>query len=156
VFENIALVLAPGAEPARIDALLAEVGLAAARDVLPPRLSVGMARRAAIARAFAVEPELLLMDEPFVSLDEAMAERLRALLVELWRERPTGVLFVTHDLGEAIELADRLLLLSGAPGRLLADVPVALPRERRADRAAIAALRAEIGERHRRLLAASP
>jgi NitT/TauT family transport system ATP-binding protein len=155
VFENVALVLPRGAEPARIGALLAEVGLEAARDVLPPRLSVGMARRAAIARAFAVEPELLLMDEPFVSLDEAMAERLRARLVARWRERPTGILFVTHDLAEAVELADRLLLLSGAPGRLLADIVVPLPRERRADRAAVAALRAEIAERHRRLLAAT-
>jgi ABC-type nitrate/sulfonate/bicarbonate transport system ATPase subunit len=154
VFENIALVLPHGFDKAKIDALIAEVGLAGARDVLPPRLSVGMARRAAIARAFAVEPELLLMDEPFVSLDEAMAERLRALLVALWRARPTSVLFVTHDLHEAVELADRVLLLSGSPGHLLADIAVPLPRERRADRAAVAAIRAEIGERHRRLLGA--
>jgi NitT/TauT family transport system ATP-binding protein len=152
VLENIALVLPRDVDPATIEALLAEVGLAAARDVNPPRLSTGMARRAAIARAFAVEPELLVMDEPFVSLDEAMAERLRRLLIGLWRSRPTGVLFVTHDLREAVELADRILLLSGPPGRLLADIPIPLPRGRRADPAAVAAIRADIAERHRRLL----
>jgi NitT/TauT family transport system ATP-binding protein len=153
VYENVALVLPGAADRAAILRLLDEVGLAGAADVFPSRLSLGMARRASIARAFAIEPELLLMDEPFASLDEASAERLRRVLVALWRARPTGVLFVTHDLREAVELADRILLLSDSPGRLLADVPVPLPRERRADRAALDAARAEIRLRHRTLLA---
>lgn len=153
VYENIALVLPGTPDRAAILRLLDEVGLGGAGDVFPLRLSLGMARRASIARAFAIEPELLLMDEPFTSLDEASAERLRRVLGALWRERPTGVLFVTHDLHEAVELADRILLLSDAPGRLLADVPVPLPRERRADRAALDAVRAEIRLRHRALLA---
>lgn len=111
-----------------------------------------MARRAAIARAFAVEPELMLMDEPFASLDEATAERLRRLLLALWRSRPSAVLLVTHDLGEAVELADRILLMSDTPGRLLADLAVPLARERRGDRAAVEAARMEIRRRHRALL----
>jgi NitT/TauT family transport system ATP-binding protein len=156
VYENVALVLPGATDRAAILRLLDEVGLAGAADVFPARLSLGMARRASIARAFAVEPELLLMDEPFTSLDEATAERLRRVLGALWRARPTGVLFVTHDLAEAVELADRILLLSDAPGRLLADMPVTLPRERRGDRAALDAARAEIRRRHRALLAGPP
>jgi ABC-type nitrate/sulfonate/bicarbonate transport system ATPase subunit len=149
VFENIALVLREPAEPGAIERLLDEVGLAGARDVHPARLSLGMARRAAIARALAIAPELLLMDEPFASLDEATADKLRALVVELWRARPTTVLFVTHDAREAVELADRILFLSEPPGRLLADLPVPLARERRSDRVALEAVRAELFARHR-------
>jgi ABC-type nitrate/sulfonate/bicarbonate transport system ATPase subunit len=158
VFENIALALPHEADAGSIMALLGEVGLAEQRDVYPHRLSVGMARRAAIVRAFAIRPELLLMDEPFVSLDEATAERLREILLGLWRSHPTTVLFVTHDLHEAIVLADRILILSAAPGRLLADVAVELPRAQRSDRAAVGALRDALAERQRRLLeeAAAP
>jgi ABC-type nitrate/sulfonate/bicarbonate transport system ATPase subunit len=152
VRENLALVLRPDQDPAILDRLLRAVELEAARDVYPGRLSGGMGRRAAIARAFAVEPDLLLMDEPFVSLDEQSAGRLRELLLELWRTRPTTVLFVTHDLREAVFLADRLLLLSPAPGRVLAEVPVALSRDARHDRAASDKLYREIGARHRRLV----
>jgi ABC-type nitrate/sulfonate/bicarbonate transport system ATPase subunit len=152
VRENLALVLRPGQDPAIVDRLLRAVELEAARDVFPGRLSGGMSRRAAIARAFVVDPDLLLMDEPFISLDEDSAGRLRDLLLQLWRTRPTTVLFVTHDLREAVFLADRLLLLSAAPGRVLAEVPVPLPREERSDRAAIDRLYREIGARHRRLI----
>jgi NitT/TauT family transport system ATP-binding protein len=153
VFENIALVLPHGAAPSAILRLIDEVGLTGSRDVYPHRLSLGMARRVAIARAFAVTPQLLLMDEPFVSLDAAAASRLRALLVDLWRSHPTTVLFVTHDLGEAVELADRILVLSDAPGRFLADIPVPLSREQRSDREAVEGVRADIVARQRRLLA---
>jgi ABC-type nitrate/sulfonate/bicarbonate transport system ATPase subunit len=153
VTENIALVLGQPAERGAIETLLDEVGLGDARDVFPARLSLGMARRASIARALAIEPELLLLDEPFASLDEATADRLRRLILRLWRARPTSVLLVTHDAREAVELADRILLLSDAPGRLLGDVPVPLPREARADPAAVERVRAEIASRHRCLIA---
>jgi NitT/TauT family transport system ATP-binding protein len=153
VFENVALALPHDIDPASIMPLLDEIGLAGSRDVYPHRLSVGMARRAAIARAFAIRPELLLMDEPFVSLDVAAADRLREMLLALWRSHPTSVLFVTHDLLEAVMLADRILILSAAPGRLLADIPVALPREQRADRAAVDAMRHRLAAEQRRLLA---
>jgi NitT/TauT family transport system ATP-binding protein len=155
VFENIALALPHGADTSSILALLDEVGLAEARDVYPHRLSLGMARRAAIARAFAIRPELLLMDEPFVSLDEASADRLRQMLLALWRSYPTTVLFVTHDLREAIVLADRILIMSAAPGRLQAEFAVPLPRAQRGDPAAVEAVRGELAEKQRRLLAAA-
>jgi sulfonate transport system ATP-binding protein len=145
VYQNLALVLDGGAEAdARIAALLEAVGLTAVRDQYPGRLSVGMARRAALARAFVVQPDLLLMDEPFVSLDEPTAQRLRALLLDVWNARPTTVLFVTHNLREAIQLADRLVLLSAAPTRVLADLPIDLPRTMRNDEAAVEAFRAEL------------
>jgi ABC-type nitrate/sulfonate/bicarbonate transport system ATPase subunit len=124
--------------------LLGEVGLGDFADALPPRLSLGMARRVALARALAIEPALLLMDEPLVSLDRATADRLRGLLLALWRARPCGVVFVTHDLREAVALADRILLFSAAPGRLVADIAVPLAREHRGDAAAIDAACAAI------------
>jgi ABC-type nitrate/sulfonate/bicarbonate transport system ATPase subunit len=154
VFENIALVLPRGADPSVITRLLAELGLADAAATYPSRLSLGMARRVALARALVVEPELMLLDEPFVSLDEATARRLRVLLLNLWRRMPCGIILVTHDLREAVELADRILLFSAAPGRLIADVAVTLPRDRRNDRAAVDAMCAEIAPRQR-LAAAS-
>ena len=143
VRDNIAIVLSGHAESRVVDAILHEVGLLDARDVFASRLSVGMSRRAAIARALAIGPELLLMDEPFVSLEEAMAERLRYMLLDVLRAHPTSVLFVTHDVREAILLADRVLLLSAAPGELIADVPVPVPRGQR-DTAAVDALRDRI------------
>ncbi len=133
VRENIALALPKGADLAIASHLLEEVGLAEFAETYASRLSVGMARRVSLARAFAVEPELLLMDEPFVSIDEPTAERLRQQLLTLWRSRPTMVLFVTHNIREAAALADRILLLSSPPGRLIGELRVSLPRERRSD-----------------------
>jgi NitT/TauT family transport system ATP-binding protein len=90
-----------------------------------------MARRAALARAFSVEPEILLLDEPFVSLDEPTANRLRDLLVELWRSSPVTVLMVTHNLREAVRLADRLIVLSPRPAHVVGVTDVPIPREER-------------------------
>jgi sulfonate transport system ATP-binding protein len=144
VRENIALVLPHHGRSADLDALLAEIGLADAADVYPTRLSGGMARRAALARAFAIAPDLLLMDEPFLSLDAAAADRLRSLLLRLTSTRPVTVLFVTHDLTEAVQLADRIVVLSPAPGRLVAEMPIPLPRTERRDLGTLSALRAEL------------
>jgi NitT/TauT family transport system ATP-binding protein len=144
VRENIALVLPHHGASAELDALLAEIGLADAADVYPTRLSGGMARRAALARAFAIAPDLLLMDEPFLSLDAAAADRLRGLLLRLVSTRPVTVLFVTHDLTEAVQLADRILVLSQAPGRVLAEMPITLPRSERRDPDTLSRLRAEL------------
>lgn len=115
----------------RIDEILDAVGMADARQVYPNRLSVGMARRVALARAFVIEPELLLMDEPFVSIDATTADRLRRLLLSMLDRRTATVLFVTHDLREAIALADRILVLSGPPAGIVADVAVDIPRDQR-------------------------
>ena len=143
VRENVALVLARSPDRAVLDGVLGDVGLADVADAYPARLSGGMARRAALARAFAIAPELLLMDEPFLSLDAAAADRLRGLLLRLAATRPATVLFVTHDLSEAVALADRILVLSPAPGRVVAEMPIAIPRDRR-DRRQLAALRTEL------------
>ena len=155
VSENISLVLPPHTASAVVNDMLDAVGLGEARHLYPPQLSVGMGRRAAIARAFAIEPDLLLMDEPFVSLDHDTVEQLRDLLLKLWQARPTTVLFVTHDLREALFLADRLLLLSAAPGHVVADMPVRLARNRRHSSADIELLRDEILRQHRELIGAA-
>jgi ABC-type nitrate/sulfonate/bicarbonate transport system ATPase subunit len=127
VEENLRLA-APQASDAALEALFATLGLAEHRRHYPGELSLGLARRVALARAFAVEPELLVLDEPFVSLDAALAARLRAELVELVSRRPVTTLLVTHDVEEAIGLADRVLLLSASPARLLGDFPIERPR----------------------------
>ncbi len=132
VLENVLLPLPKGRESLhRARATLAGVGLADSEGAYPERLSVGMQRRAALARAFALEPDLLLMDEPFVSLDETNAERLRDLLAELISRRPTTVLFVTHDSREAVRLSDRVVMLAGPPVRIERDARVELSAESR-------------------------
>jgi NitT/TauT family transport system ATP-binding protein len=119
---------APEATDAALDTLFRTLGLAAHRGHYPGELSLGLARRVALARAFAVEPDLLVLDEPFVSLDAALAERLRTELVELVTRRAVTTLLVTHDVEEAIGLADRLLVMSASPARIVAEVPVMRPR----------------------------
>ena len=152
--DNVRLVLpqdAGGDEAAR--AILDEVGLQGFEDAYPGQLSGGMQRRVALARAFSVKPVLLLMDEPFASLDEPLAWRLRGRLHELWRRHRPTVLFVTHDLKEALSLADRVLFLSPRPGRVVWEQPVALPRPRERDDPEVEGLRAELLGRHPELLA---
>ena len=121
--------------PALADALLRSLDLAGFRDAFPRTLSLGMARRVAIARAFAIEPELMLLDEPFVSLDAAMTARTQELLLDAWHARPTAVLLVTHDLLEAEKLADRIVTLSDRPAHVLREmVPAGAPRDLDRDR----------------------
>ena len=152
--ENVRLVLpqgADGVEAAR--EILDEVGLQGFEDAYPGRLSGGMQRRVALARAFAVDPGLLLMDEPFASLDEPLAWRLRGRLHALWRRRRSTVLFVTHDLTEALSLADRVLFLSSRPGRVVWEQPVGLPHPRGRGDPGVERLRADLVARHPELLA---
>lgn len=135
--QNIELVF-PEAPPAElIDSLLAAMQLSEVQQVYPERLSLGMQRRGAIIRAFAINPDLLLMDEPFVSLDAPTARQIRNHLYSLWLERPHTVLFVSHDLREAIALADRLVFLSPSPMCITASVTVDIARNQRNDAAAI-------------------
>ncbi len=131
VEQNIELVLRDNASRGRVRPLLEQLGLQDRREDYPNHLSGGMQRRVALARAFAVRPDLLLMDEPFVSLDEPTAQRLRGMLLTLWREDRPTVLFVTHNLREGIALADRVLFLSASPGRVIHELHVNLPRPRR-------------------------
>jgi NitT/TauT family transport system ATP-binding protein len=96
-----------------------------------------MQRRVALLRAFIVEPDLLLMDEPFQALDAPTAEQLRLLLQELWQRTGPTVLFVTHSLREAICLADRILFLSPRPSQVILELPIKLPHPRRIEDAAV-------------------
>jgi ABC-type nitrate/sulfonate/bicarbonate transport system ATPase subunit len=121
-------------EESEIKALLEAVSLQDVRTSFPGQLSMGMARRAAIARAFAVNPDLLLMDEPFVSLDPPTARKARIELLKVWSQRPRSILFVTHDIREAIELADRLIFMAGTPTRVVAEFAITSAREARDDR----------------------
>jgi len=148
VRENIDLALPAGEAGDDVDHLLEVMDLAQWQGHYPQTLSGGMGRRAALARAFAIRPTLLLMDEPFVSLDPPTARRIRQLLVDVWRERPHTVLFVTHDLREAIALADRLVFLSAPPATVLHEVAVDIPRAERDDEAAIEAFRGRLTEDH--------
>jgi ABC-type nitrate/sulfonate/bicarbonate transport system ATPase subunit len=135
VYENIALAL-PAGDPrvADIPELIERVGLKEAASAYPEMISLGMQRRVALARAFVLEPDILLMDEPFVSLDDPTAQGLRELLVELWSRRPTTVIFVTHDRMEAVMLATRILRLSGGSASIIEDIPVSLSIADRSDR----------------------
>ena len=129
--DNIRLAAAPAGHGASAEAALAMVGLEGYEDAFPAMLSMGMARRAGLARALAVKPEILLMDEPFVSLDEAAAAQLRKLTLDLWRKTRPTVLMVTHDLAEAAAMADRVLLLSGRPAGIAADLTLDRPQAKR-------------------------
>lgn len=151
VRRNIELVF-PGKPPAMlIDSLLAEMQLLEVQHQYPQRLSLGMQRRVAIIRAFAINPDLLLLDEPFVSLDAPTARQVRLLLSDLWRQRPHTVLFVTHDLREAIALADRLIFLSTSPMRIIDDIVVEIPRHQRHDEALVERFRERLLNEHPRI-----
>jgi len=127
VEENVRFV-APQANEAALTALFVTLGLAEHRRHYPGELSLGLARRVALARAFVVKPDLLVLDEPFVSLDAALAARMRTELIELVSRQPVTTLLVTHSIEEAIAIADRVVLLSASPARLLADLPIQCPR----------------------------
>lgn len=136
----------------KADALLEEVGLAGSGDVWPSQLSGGMQRRVALARAFVVEPWLLLMDEPFVSLDMPTGNRLRRALRRLCQRQRPLVLFVTHDLREAIALADRILFLGGTPAQVMLDYRVELTGEHNLESAEVAAVQHRLLDAYPQLL----
>ena len=128
VEQNIRLALPPGRVNADLRDLIEVLGLGAHLARYPGELSLGLARRVAIARAFAVEPDFLLLDEPFVSLDEATADRLRSELAALTTRNEVTTLMVTHDLLEAVQLADRLFFLSERPARIILEQQLPPPR----------------------------
>ena len=140
VEDNLRLVLERPDE-AGIDRWLDAMELADVRKVYPTRLSLGMARRVALARAFVVRPTLLLMDEPFVSLDEPTAGRLRQLLLRTHRAAPATTLYVTHNLREAILLCDRIAILTPTPTHIERVVEVPLDDAERRDDEAIERVR---------------
>ncbi len=134
VEENIRLVLPRRERHRPIDDLLADLRLTEWRRRYPSELSGGLARRVALARALVIEPALLVLDEPFISLDERAAADLRATVFDLVSRRRMSVLMVTHNVREALALADRLVLLASRPAQPIADIEVTTPRNLRTDR----------------------
>jgi NitT/TauT family transport system ATP-binding protein len=117
----------------RADEMLEMVGLSEFRDHYPNQLSGGMQQRVNIARAFGIRPDIVLMDEPFSALDEFTKEKLYEDLLRIWRSTNKTILFVTHNISEAVFLSDRVCVLSPHPGRLSAVVDIDLPRPRTLD-----------------------
>jgi NitT/TauT family transport system ATP-binding protein len=117
----------------RAKEILRVVGLEAFHDALPVQLSGGMRQRVGIARALVMEPRALLMDEPFGALDAQTRLSMQALLLDVWQTLKTTVLFVTHDIDEAILLADRICVMTARPGRITRTIPITLNRPRSID-----------------------
>ncbi|MGD8879170.1 MAG: ATP-binding cassette domain-containing protein [Methyloceanibacter sp.] len=146
VRQNIELVAAPDFTAEALDSLAEAVGVAEMLPRYPQELSLGLARRAALARAFSTEPDLLLLDEPFVSLDERTADRLRRLLLDVWSARPTTAVMVTHNPREALQLADKLVVMAPRPTHVLAVESIDVPQAER-DAAMIEALHTDLSKR---------
>ncbi|WP_322752108.1 ABC transporter ATP-binding protein [Frankia sp. Cas3] len=151
---NIALPMkirgVPGADRrVRVEELLTMVRLAGLADKRPHELSGGMRQRVSLARAFAQEADILCMDEPFGALDAMTRDLLHDELERIWRETGVTVLFVTHDVREAVRLGDRIVLLSSRPGRVAEIFDVGIDRPRRIDAPDVAALAATITARLR-------
>lgn len=139
----------------RVERYLDMVGLSKHGDFWPGQLSGGMQQRVGIARAFAVEPDLLIMDEPFSHLDAITARALREQLQEIWAQSKKTVVFVTHDVVEAVELSDRIIVLQPG-GKIFEDIPIDLPRPRRQSDPQVAVLQAEVLARLERMKATTP
>jgi NitT/TauT family transport system ATP-binding protein len=110
--------------------VLQRVGLTEAMDKRPDELSGGMRQRVAVARALAMRPKVLLMDEPFAALDVQTRAKMQDFLLDVWRDSGASVLFVTHHIDEAIALADRVVVFTARPGRIKTIVPIDVPRPR--------------------------
>jgi len=142
VWRNVVMGLPGRPDRARAEAALAEVGLSHRTDVWPKVLSGGEAQRAALARALVRDPDLLLLDEPFSALDALTRITARGLVDELWQRHRCAVLLVTHDVEEALVLADRVLVMEG--GRISYDAPVPIDRPRDVTDPDFQRLRAEL------------
>jgi len=135
IIDNVALPLTLAGEQvvearARARGTLERVGLADAADLRPSQLSGGMAQRAGLARALITDPPILLLDEPFTALDALTREAFDGELQRLWMDRPRTVVMVTHSVGEAVRMADRIVVMAPRPGRVAEIIPVDLPRPR--------------------------
>ena len=136
----------------RIPLLMQQVGLRDFTEVYPGQLSIGMRRRVSLVRAFLIQPDLLLMDEPFQSLDEPTAIQMRELLLQLWRDTSASVLFVTHNLQEALTLAERVIFLSARPAQVVFDLLLDRNEAQLKNRSGIQALHDRLLQAHPQLL----
>jgi NitT/TauT family transport system ATP-binding protein len=124
--------------------MLARIGLAHAAEKRPDELSGGMRQRVAVARALAMQPRVLLMDEPFASIDVQTRSKMQGFLLDVWESSGASVLFVTHFIDEAVALANRVVVFTARPGRIKAIVPVDIPRPRDPSDPAVLALRVQL------------
>lgn len=135
---------------AQVEELVELVGLSGFENSYPSALSGGMKQRVGIARALAVDPEILLMDEPFGSVDARTRDRLHGELLDIWAETQQTVVFVTHDIDEAVTLGDRVLVMDSDPGTVQARIPIDCPRPRERTSPAfvdqVARIRAKLGD----------
>jgi ABC-type nitrate/sulfonate/bicarbonate transport system ATPase subunit len=132
VEQNVRLV-APHADEAKLSALFTILELNAHRSHFPGELSLGLARRVALARAFAIDPDFLILDEPLASLDDALAARLREQIATLVGSRSVMTLLVTHNLDDAVRLGDRLFFLSARPAKIVHVETIGTPRAERSE-----------------------
>ncbi len=154
VQQNVELVLQEDNRKiqARISDLLMKVGLQDVREHYPNQLSGGMKRRVSMVRAFINQPPLLLMDEPFQSLDAPTANELRLMLFDLWKETKCTIVFVTHSLREALTMADRVAFLSSCPARVILDYVIEIPRPRQLEDEKITMLHTNLLNQYPQLL----
>ena len=128
------------------------MGLEKFLDYYPNKLSGGMQRRVALARSFATQPQLLILDEPFTSLDEPVANLLREMLLKLWIKQPTTIIFVTHDINEAIYLSDKIVFLSKPPSKVLKEININTKRPRKIDNNTIQKIKNKILKENKSIL----
>lgn len=141
VYRNIELV---SADKDKIAELISKVGLKGFEDYTPDELSGGMAKRCALARAFARGGEYFLMDEPFSALDYGLRSSMGRLLLDIWREEKPGVLFVTHEIDEALTLSSRIVLVSARPMQVVKEIPLPSPEGRDPSDDSLVSVRKEI------------
>mgnify|MGYP006077133367 FL=1 len=145
VKQNVSIVTKQTTEEiSHSEELINEMGLIKYMNSFPSQLSGGMQRRVAIARAFVNKPKILLLDEPFISLDLTVANLLRKMLIKLWENQKTTIIFVTHDLREAIYLGDRILFLSKGPSQVIHDLKIDMKRPRKTEDDQMEKIRTEL------------
>ncbi|MDG2268704.1 MAG: ABC transporter ATP-binding protein [Alphaproteobacteria bacterium] len=153
VKQNVSIVTNQTSEEiAHSENLIEEMDLIKYMNAFPSQLSGGMQRRVAIARAFVNKPKILLLDEPFISLDLTTADLLRQMLIKLWNSQKNTIIFVTHDLREAMYLGDRILFLSKGPSKVIHDLKINMQRPRKAEDIQMENLRIKLIKEHPEIL----
>ena len=150
LYENIKLVCKEKSQnlTKKIENILNNFELSEFKNSFPNTISGGMRRKVSLARAFVNKPKILLLDEPFISLDETVGNLLRQMLLKLWDQQKTTVIFVTHDLREAIYMSDRIVFLSKGPSKVIHDFKINISRPRELGDKKLDTLRTELISNH--------